>query len=153
MSRGVVSLFVFAAILLTSDRANAAGALAEGIAPGGIVRGYAFGVSFNEPNSDVARTKALAACKKGPEQLASGSAPDSNFAKARAQCKVVGTFSDKCAALALDPKDGTPGVGWAVGDTQKQAADEALARCRSTAGASRRDFCKIDNQKCDGTAK
>jgi hypothetical protein len=55
--------------------------------------------------------------------------------------------------MALDPKDGTPGAGWALGDTQTQADDEALARCRSTAGANRSDFCKIDNQNCDGTAK
>jgi hypothetical protein len=79
--------------------------------------------------------------------------PDNAFAKARARCKVISTFSNKCAAMALDPKDGTPGAGWALADTQKQADDEALARCRSTAGANRSDFCKIDNRKCDGTAK
>jgi hypothetical protein len=55
-------------------------------------------------------------------------------------------------AGALDPKNGTPGAGWALGDTQKQADDEALARCRNTAG-DRRDFCKVINQLCDGTAK
>jgi len=73
-------------------------------------------------------------------------------AKARARCEVVATFSNKCAATAFDAKDGTPGAGWAVGDTGKQAADEALARCRSTAG-TRRDFCKANDPICDGTAK
>jgi hypothetical protein len=153
MGRGVVSLLAFAAILVAGDRANSAGAVAEGIAPGGVIRGYAFAISANDPNGDAAGASALGACKKGPERLASGSMPDNNFAKARARCKVVSTFSNKCAAVALDPKDGTPGAGWAVGDTQNQADDEALARCRSTAGANRGDFCKVTNRKCDGTAK
>jgi hypothetical protein len=153
MSRGVLSLFVFAAILLTNDQANAAGALAEGIAPGGVVKGYGYGIHVNGADADTARTAALAACQKPPKQLASGAPPDAAQAKARAQCAVVSSFSNKCVAVALDPKDGTPGAGWAVGDTQKQADDEAVARCRNTAGTNRRDFCKIISQLCDGTAK
>jgi hypothetical protein len=154
MSRGIiVSLCALAAILAASDRANSTGAIAEGIAPGGVARGYSYAINGNSANADAAGASALAACKKGPEQLASGSRPDANFAKAQARCAVVTTFTNKCAATALDPKDGTPGAGWAIGDTQKQADDEALARCRSTAGADRRDFCKVITQKCDGTAK
>jgi hypothetical protein len=153
MRRGVVSLFVFAAILVASDRANSAGAIAEGIAPGGVAKGYDVGIRVNQPDMETARTTALAECKKRPDHLVSGAPPDSGEAKARARCEVVSTFSNKCVATALDPKDGTPGAGWAIGDTQKQADDEALARCRNTAGASRRDFCKIISQLCDGTAK
>jgi hypothetical protein len=154
MSRGIiVSLFALAAILVANDRACSAGAVAEGISPRGVIHGYAYAINGNSPNAEAAGAAALAACKKGPEQLASGTRPDASFAKAQARCAVVSTFSNKCAAAALDPKDGTPGAGWAIGDTQKQADDEALARCRSTAGADRRDFCKVITQKCDGTAK
>ena len=153
MGRGLISLIVFAAILAANDRANAAGAIAEGIAPGGVAKGYGFGIHVNGPNADAARAAALAACQKAPKQLASGAPPDAAQAKARAQCAVVSSFSNKCVAVALDPKDGTPGAGWAVGDTQKQADDESLARCRNTAGADRRGFCKVTNQLCDGTAK
>jgi Domain of unknown function (DUF4189) len=154
MKRGiVVSLLALAAIFMVNNRANSDGAIAEGIAPGGVSRGYGISIRANRSTADVARADALAGCKKGPTQVASGAAPNSGQAKARAQCTVVATFSNKCAAVALDPKDGTPGVGWATGDTQKQADDEALARCRSVAGANRRDFCKISDRICDGTAK
>jgi hypothetical protein len=153
MSRGALSLLALAFILTTNDRANSTGAVAEGIAPGGVAKGYSYAINGNSLNADAAGAAALAACKKGPDQLASGASPNASFAKARARCAVVFTFTNKCAATALDPKDGTPGAGWAIGDTQKQADDEALARCRSTAGADRRDFCKVITQKCDGTAK
>jgi hypothetical protein len=149
----VVSLLTLAVIFMASNRANSEGAIAEGIAPGGPSRGYAISVRVNKSTTDAARTDVLAGCHKGPAHVASGALPDSGQAKARARCDVVTTFSNKCAAVALDPKDGTPGVGWATGDTQKHADDEALARCRSVAGAARRDFCKITDQACDGAAK
>jgi hypothetical protein len=141
MSRGVVLLFAFVVILVLNDRANAAGAVAVGIAPGGVIKGYGYGFQGNSPNMDEAKAKALGACKTSPSNPAT-----------QARCKVVATFTNKCVAGALDPKNGTPGAGWALGDTQKQADDEALARCRSTAG-DRREFCKVINQLCDGTAK
>jgi Domain of unknown function (DUF4189) len=154
MRRGAgISLLTLAAIFMANNRANSEGAIAEGIAPDGIAKGYSITIQVNRPNSDAARADALAGCRKGPEQSAAGAAPDSGMARARARCEVVTSFSNKCAAVALDPKDGTPGAGWATGDTQKDADDEALARCRSVAGAGRRDFCKVTNQTCDGTAK
>jgi uncharacterized protein DUF4189 len=154
MRRGVVvSLVAFATILMANNRANADGAIAEGIAPGGVAKGYGISIRVDRPDRDTARADALAGCKKGPEKTAAGAALDSGNAKARSRCEVVTTFTNKCAAIALDPKDATPGAGWATGDTKKEADDEALARCRSTAGASRRDFCKVIDQLCDGTAK
>lgn len=153
MSRGVALIIALTVILVASDRANAAGAIAEGIAPGGVSKGYGYGIHVNGTDADTARAAALTACQKPPKQLASGAPPDAAQAKARAQCAVVSTFSNKCVSVALDPKDGTPGAGWAVGDTSKQADDEAISRCRNTAGTSRRDFCKIISQLCDGTAK
>jgi lipoprotein NlpI len=150
MSRSVVvTLVALAAIFIGNNRANSEGAIAEGIAPGGVAKGYAITLQANWPNRDVARANALDRCRKPSEKAASG-APLNN-AKARARCEVVMSFSNKCAAVAVDPKDGTPGAGWAIGDTQKDADDAALARCRAAAGA-RRDFCKVTNQLCDGTA-
>ena len=48
---------------------------------------------------------------------------------------------------------GTPGVGWAIGGNLKIAESMAIQRCKSTAGAGRGDYCKIDNSRCDGEAK
>jgi hypothetical protein len=146
-------MLTLAAILAANDPANSEGAIAEGIAPGGVAKGYEMSIIVNRATTELARTDAVASCKKTPEKVASGAAPDASNAKARARCAVVITFHDKCAAFALDPKDGTPGAGWAIGDTQGQADDEALAHCRSVAGADRRDFCKVTNRSCDGTAK
>jgi hypothetical protein len=149
----VVSLLALSAILMANNRANSEGAIAEGIAPGGVANGYAIHIKVDRSNRDAAKVDALAGCRKGQERTASGTVPNSGAEKARTRCEVVTSFSNKCAAVALDPKDATPGAGWATGDTQKDADDEALARCRSTAGASRRDFCKVTNRLCDGTAK
>jgi hypothetical protein len=66
---------------------------------------------------------------------------------------VVATFANQCYAQAVDPKDATPGAGWAVADTQEKADGEALARCRSTAGADRREFCKVFTHNCDRGGK
>ena len=149
----IVGLSGFAVILLTSHQAGAAGALAEGIAPGGVAKGYEIAYRVNQASAEQARSDALAQCKKGQERLASGRPPDAANARARARCAIVINFENKCLAVALDPKDATPGAGWATASTQKDADDEALARCRSVAGADRRDFCKVTNQACDGTAK
>jgi hypothetical protein len=50
---------------------------------------------------------------------------------------------------ALDPKDGTPGAGWAIAATKALAEQRAMANCQITAGDSRRDFCRIEESKCD----
>jgi hypothetical protein len=154
MKRGViVSLVTLAAISMANNRANSEGAVAEGIAPGGVAKGYSISMRTDRPDKDTARADALAGCRKGPEKTAAGAALDSGNAKARSRCEVVTSFSNKCAAVALDPKDGTPGAGWATGDTQKDADDEAVARCRNAAGAERRAFCKVIDRLCDGAAK
>jgi hypothetical protein len=146
-------LLAWCAIFSANNPANATGAIAEGVAPGGVSKGYAISLRADKPDAETARADALAGCRKGPERVASGALPDEGQAKARKQCEIVSTFSNQCAALALDPKDGTPGAGWATADTQQKADDEALARCQSTAGTDRREFCKVTNQLCDGTAK
>jgi hypothetical protein len=148
--RSLVTLTVLAAFAasLGTGRAVAAGAVAVGVAPGGAAHGYAVGFRVRAADIEAAKAAALAQCKK-PQPNISGTPADSGSAAAQAHCEVVATFSDKCYADAADPKDGTPGVGWAVADTQQQADDEALARCRATAGDDRREFCRVFSRACD----
>ena len=63
------------------------------------------------------------------------------------------TFKNQCIAVAMDPADGTPGVGWAVAADLRTTEAEALAKCEATAGPGRRAACKVDSSGCDGTAK
>jgi hypothetical protein len=106
-----VSLLALSAIVMANNRANSEGAIAEGIAPGGIAKGYVINIGVNKPDRDTARAEALAACRKGPKQSVAGAAPNIGMARARARCELVTSFSNKCAAAAVDPKDGTPGAG------------------------------------------
>jgi hypothetical protein len=137
----VTSLIAVAA--LPPVLANAAGALAVGISPAGAQYGFAAGSAWNNPNAGEASSNAIAKCKKSP----------GSNARAQALCKVVINYENQCVAIALDPKDGTPGAGWGVGATQQQANDAALIQCRATAGANRQAFCEVTAKRCDGTAK
>ncbi len=137
-----VTLLLSGLDLVASD-ANAEGAIAIGIARGGVVQGYAIGWSNDLPSKSAAQKAALDGCR---------TSPNSNK-PAQQNCKLVGTIVNQCVASALDPKNGTPGAGWAVAATQADADDAALAKCRSTAGAARRDFCKVMDRRCDGSAK
>jgi hypothetical protein len=74
-------------------------------------------------------------------------------ADARGHCESVVTFRNKCVASAIDPKSQTPGAGWGVGESQKAADSQALAKCKATAGEDRADFCKVTDRDCDGNAK
>jgi hypothetical protein len=123
--------------------AGAEGAMAVGVARGGVAKGYATGFAANLPNDKAARTSAVEGCRKDK---------NSN-ADARSNCEVVVTFRNKCVASAVDPKNGTPGAGWGLGSSQKSADSQALARCRSTAGSDRADSCQITDRYCDGTAR
>jgi hypothetical protein len=49
---------------LATSQAIAAGAIAIGVAPGGVARGYASGFSVNAPDIGTAKENALAQCKK-----------------------------------------------------------------------------------------
>ncbi|MFY9693566.1 MAG: DUF4189 domain-containing protein [Xanthobacteraceae bacterium] len=134
---------LFGGAAMTCHAALAVGALAVGVPAGGVVKGYAIGFSLNAKTEDDAHQAAVAACKK----------TTGSNAAAMAQCAVVTTFRNQCASSAMDPANGTPGAGWGVGGTQKAADEQALERCRETAGADRRGFCKVLDHHCDGTAK
>jgi hypothetical protein len=138
----ILNALVVAGCLIKAGSAVADGAIATGVAPGGVIHGYAVGFGFNTPDEKSARDMALDGCKK------SRGAND----KSKSQCQVVSTYRNKCGASAIDPKDGTPGVGWGIGDTQAAADAEALTKCRSTAGPARQSFCVVTDRHCDGTA-
>jgi len=139
---GLIALAVGAA-LSCPGMAAAEGAMAVGIAHGGVARGYATGFAVNQPSVKVARSSAVEQCRKAK----------SANANARSGCEVVVTFRNKCVASAVDPKSGTPGAGWRIGESQKTADSQALARCRATAGADRAEFCEITDRFCDGNGK
>ncbi len=121
------------------EPAAAEGALAIGL-PSDVARqGFASGYSYNAENSDSARKTALEYCHKAPTNEG-----------ARALCSIVETFRKKCVAVAMDPKAGTPGVGWSVAENKITAESEAMAKCAATAGDGRREACKVSNSNCDG---
>jgi len=147
----LAALLLSAAVSLQATPAFAAGAVAVGVGPRGPASGYAIGYGFNQPNADAAKKQALQGCHGST--VTSGDPVNDSMRQARKNCRVVGTFDNQCIASAIDPKDGTPGVGWAVGNTQKEADEQALARCKSTAGSGREAFCTVEDRRCDGAAK
>src|SRR5215468_8437501 len=139
---GFVALAILMAFTLPGF-AKAEGAMAVGIARGGIAKGYATGFAANQPTVKAARANAVEQCRR---------MKNSN-ADARSGCEVVVTFHNKCVASAIDPESGTPGAGWGIGGSQKTADSQALARCRVKAGSGRAEFCQITDRVCDGDAK
>jgi hypothetical protein len=148
---GLTASVLLVSISLQTTPVFAASAVAVGIAPGCPRIGYAIGFGINLADTDTAKAKAVDGCHGST--VTSGAAVNNNMKTARSNCKVVGTFSNQCIASAIDPKDGTPGVGWAVADTQQEADEQALVKCRSTAGSSRAKFCEVQDRHCDGSAK
>jgi hypothetical protein len=132
-----VALIAIAAVS-ASGPAGADGALAVGSTADVAKDGIAVGTSINYKTADEAREAALRRCKDYKP------AP-----KAAAQCRSVGTFRGECYAVSFDPKAGTPGAGWAIAATKDLAEERALENCKTTAGADRRDFCRIEESKCD----
>jgi hypothetical protein len=103
--------------------------------------GYASGYSYNAKTMEDARATAMDYCHKSPTNQ-----------KVRSLCKVIETFSNRCVAVSLDPKAGTPGAGWGIGDDLRAAERQALSRCEATAGPARRAACVVTQSDCDGQA-
>jgi hypothetical protein len=120
--------------------AAAEGALAIGLPKDVAKEGIAIGWVINSDSPDTARERALRGC------LDFRDAP----ATTRALCRVIKIFRGECVAIALDPEAGTPGVGWSVAMSMQAAETDALAACASTAGAERRQHCKVTVLRCDG---
>src|SRR5437762_3041154 len=99
-------------VLAASPRfAAAEGALAVGL-PDDVARdGVAIGMSYNYRDRAGAEERALKECRSFVD------APEST----RTLCKIIETFSSQCLAVSLDPKAGTPGVGWAIAPSKEEA--------------------------------
>jgi hypothetical protein len=134
----VAGAAIGAAVAAVTPAARAEGAIAIGASGNFAKDGFAFGGAFNKESTEEASRQALETCRKyeGAPKMA-------------AICRVIMTFSRECYALSFDPKPGTPGVGWAVADDKEKAEERAQKNCEATAGAGRRDFCKVNQSYCD----
>lgn len=135
----LVAAALMAALFVSPRPAVAEGALAIGLPADVAQEGVAFGYTVNFESQEKASTVALEHCRTTKDSTAA----------ARALCKVVKTFHHQCVAIAMDPKDGTPGVGWAVAATKPEAEKQALNACIATAGESRRGACQVSISVCD----
>jgi len=127
-----------AAMLQPTD---AKGAFALGLPDNVVQGGVAIGVGYNYSDREGAEARALKEC------LAQNAPADT-----RALCKVVAYFDNECVSVAMDPQPGTPGFGWAVGNTADTAKNAAIQNCRATAGADRADSCVESLTDCDTNA-
>jgi len=134
---GCLVTLLAAVALSASPPARAAGALVIGSTPD-LKDGIAVGSAINHGTAEEAQAAALKVCREYKP------AP-----KAAAMCRLVETFTGACFAFSFDPKPGTPGVGWAIAETKAEAEQRAVDNCKAVAGASRRDFCKIEQSNCD----
>jgi hypothetical protein len=105
--------------------------------------GYSSGISYNYGNASGAEERALQECRNSRD-----ASPET-----RKLCKLVRTFRNQCVAVALDPEAGTPGAGWAIGNTKDLAERDALRACEDTAGRNRQGKCVVTAFGCDGSAK
>jgi hypothetical protein len=142
--RALLAAAMLVGLMATADRAAADGALAVGEPANVVEEGFAYGFALDQPTTDKANADALRDCKTPTRGI---------DPRAQALCTVVQAFKNQCFAVAMDPKDATPGVGWAVEGDKESATRAALAKCVATAGADRRDACEVTHSGCDGNAK
>jgi hypothetical protein len=142
--RTLLAAAVLAGVLAQAELAAADGALAVGEPADVAAEGFAYGYALDQPTAEKAGVDALRDCRKPTPGI---------DLRAQALCKVVQAFKNQCFAVAMDPQDATPGVGWAVADDKESAARAALSLCVATAGDDRRDACEVTHSGCDGDAK
>jgi hypothetical protein len=145
VQNGVVCLFVagLLGLLASAHSAFAEGAIAVGLPADVAHFGFASGVAANRASYEAARGAAMQSCR-----AAAGATN-----QAHALCTVVATGRNQCFAVAIDPMDGTPGIGWSIAESAMAAQGQALALCQSTAGANRAQSCVVSQTQCDGEAR
>jgi hypothetical protein len=136
-----LGVIVLVAVLAETGPSLAAGAIAVGQPDDVAKRGVSMGLSTNRDTMDEAKKRSMSLCVNSGTSISS------------ALCSVVATFENQCVAVAIDPQVGTPGFGWAVADTERDAGTKALSSCQRTAGPTRQAGCKVINSYCDGSAK
>jgi hypothetical protein len=137
-----------AAVLLSAftalppSQGKAAGALAIGQ-----VGGFSFAMPTNAADADAASQRAIDLCRNTPDAK--------NNDALKGDCKVIQTFSNKCAVMAWDPAPNFPGVGvgWSIADDMQTAQRQAIAKCKTTAKPGRGGACVVARSNCDGTAQ
>ncbi len=142
--RALIFLVLLSGAMLWSKPSAADGALAVGLPANVSKDGFAYAYHIGKDSAEESRRSALKTCRE-PSPVKSPAA--------RALCAVIASFHDQCVAVAEDPQAGTPGVGWAIADSLRDAESEALAKCEATAGPGRRAACLVDHSQCDGTAQ
>ena len=140
----VIFAVLFSCASAWSNQSGAAGAVAIALPPEGAQVGVSYGVGNGLPDDKAAQAAAMDQCRTSPDARTNE--------KLRSLCKVVQSFSNQCAADALDPQNGTPGFGWAVANDKHTAEAQALANCQATAGPGRAATCRLHSSKCDGSA-
>ncbi len=126
------------------------GAIAVGVAARGPTGGFSWGAAADE-GPEESKTSAVKICRG---QDPNYRAPKGEITEAQSRCSVVGTFKDKCAAMAFNGSTTIPSTayGWAIAANSEAAKNQALARCeamRSGRGAA----CAVDAAICDGSAE
>ena len=114
-----VAGFAALAIIIGAMEAQAAGALATG-------RCGAFGYAYDDVSPEAAALRARAQCKGR-------------------DCKVVASFRNTCAALAIDAKNACGPSGWAQAANLARAQNVASEQCHRYGGRS----CVIRAWVCD----
>jgi hypothetical protein len=140
MRCGFLALTIGCLVIATRPGA-AEGALAIALPKDVVKDGFAYGSAYTFATSGEAQAKALQRCRETKSNVR------------RKLCKIVDIFHDQCVAVAMDPADGTPGVGWAIAGNMRGAERVALEKCEATAGPGRRAACKVHSSGCDGAAK
>ena len=139
----LASAFLVAAMVAGSIPAAADGALALGMPDNVAKEGFSYGTAVDRGTAEEARAAALNGCRTNRD----GSKTSQEL------CAVYDTFRDKCVSVAMDPKAGTPGVGWAIGPDSATSDLWALTICRATAGTGRGEYCKVTTTNCENSAK
>lgn len=117
--------------------AHAMSAVAIGMTSDVAHDGVAIGEGHNYSTTADAEARAMQECKSrnGPVQL----------------CHVAAHFDHQWLAVAMDPAAGTPGIGWAIADTQSSAEAQALDQCKATSPDNRKPYCEVTLSKQDTT--
>jgi len=128
-----VTIAILIAGLLASTEAGADGALAIGVLRKNRTSYSVWGVSIGHNDTESAQSAALEQCR-------------AQNSPATDACKIAETFRDKCSGVSVNGANSRAGLGWSVSETVRQAAYEAMSKCRST--ASNCGFAAM----CDGAA-
>lgn len=126
--RGAVVLLIAS---FMADSAFAEGALYVAVPSSSLRDGFAYGLAYDHPSTQVAEDQALKKCEEKTKEYG-----------VNARCISAGTFRRRCAAIAMDGTNRW--AGWGIGDTAEAASKVALAAC--TKGAP---SCEVADVECD----